>query len=217
MVLKADETYRADEGKIFILTEKGKAECRSYAHKEVGKPVDEYETWATGWAVNNGYVVEVDDPDWVEMPGYRVVYDYKGRQLSAGNPKVFHDRDMAERYCTTWNTKYPWHTETCYIIDATYKGKRPIPCREYQGKRVYNWSYWDYDAARVGDLVEEEIAMDLADAVPPLVFGHGIIQTSEPSDSTPKGMTYATFKWFADGIWQWCGDCLKGKVAPYGT
>lgn len=213
MRLRTDGWYSADEGKIFVLTALGKENCASYHNKEVGKPVSEYDTEAVGWAVDKGYVIEVEDPDWVELPGYQVVYDHNGHQLCAGNPTVFHDREMAEKYCETWNTEYSWHTY--YIIDTIYKGKRPIPCREYQGKRVHNWSYWDYDAARVGDLVEEKIAMDLADAVMPRIFSKGIIQTSEPSDSTPEGNTYATFTWYAEGIWKWCGDCLAGKTVPY--
>ena len=43
MELRRDGWYRADNGKHFVLTEKGKAECASYSYKTVGEPVDEYD------------------------------------------------------------------------------------------------------------------------------------------------------------------------------
>jgi len=98
MELRRDGWYKADKGKHFVLTEKGKTECASYSYKTVGEPVDEYDYEATGWAVEQGYVIEIDIPGWTTLMGYEVVY-YNGKyRLHAGNAQVFPTRKAAEEY-----------------------------------------------------------------------------------------------------------------------
>lgn len=206
-----DYGYKADKGNYFVLTEKGKAECKSWSYKEVGKPVDEDETYTPTWAVENDYVMEIPDPDWVTLPGYKVVYTHKGYELTVGNPYVFHDREMAERYMRGYKAKYGWFDHETYIIDATYEGKRPKPCREYKGKRVYNSDYWTFDGAEVGDLVEDKIVDDMANCVPPTTYTTSLIQCGEPFSHIEGKPTYATFKRIDDDTWMWCGNCFKGK------
>ena len=89
MKLRSDGWYNADKGKHFVLTEKGKAECKSYKYDTVGEPVDEYDYEAVGWSVDSGYVIEVDIPGWTTLRGYQVVYYNNGYRLSAGNPQTF--------------------------------------------------------------------------------------------------------------------------------
>lgn len=88
--------YKADKGKHFVLTEKGKEECTSYKYKTVGEPVDEYDYEAVEWSVDKGYVIETDIPGWTKgLKGYEVVY-YNGKyRLSAGNPQIFPTRKAA--------------------------------------------------------------------------------------------------------------------------
>ena len=53
--------YKADNGKHFVLTEKGKKECASYKHKTVGEPVDEYDYEATEWDVGKSSISNMLD------------------------------------------------------------------------------------------------------------------------------------------------------------
>lgn len=219
-----DYGYKADEGNIFVLTELGKAECASWRHKEVGKPVDEDERYSPSWGVEKGYVEEVPDPEWVEMPGYKAVYDVHGDGkyiFCCRNPHVYHDKEMAELEVKDFLSDPYNRDKKAWVEDAIYKGKRPKPCREFYGHIVYNMDYWTYDR-KPGCLVEEEIAMAAADCVPPRTFGCGIIQCGEPYshkiDENGKAKpTYATFVKEAEGIWKWCGNCFAGEDEPRGT
>ena len=76
--------YKADKGKRFVLTEKGKKECANYRNKTVGEPVDEYDYEATKWSVDKGYVIETDIPGWTKgLKGYEVVYYHEGKYRHA--------------------------------------------------------------------------------------------------------------------------------------
>ena len=90
--------YKADEGKYFVLTEKGKKKVPAYKNISVGEPVAEgYEsTIATERFVVNGYLTETHIPDWIESTGYEVVYNRKGNTIHVGNPVVFPAREIAE-------------------------------------------------------------------------------------------------------------------------
>lgn len=213
--------YIADEGKHFILTEKGKAECKSYAYKTVGEPVDEYDTEAVYWAVERGYVREVPIPDWEETTGYQVVYDYNGHQLTVGNPIVFPKREIAEKYMRNYQKK-PWMDEKLYIKEATYKGHELKPCKEYNGKPVYDelW-YYGTDTLNIGDYVTEKIVDDMIDCLPPACMRFNCMQCGEPHSSRidengKQRTTYTTFKQIADDVWEYCGDCFLGKNYQHG-
>lgn len=88
--------YKADKGKRFVLTEKGKKECANYRNKTVGEPVDEYDYETTKWSVDKGYVIETDIHGWTKgLKGYEVVYYHEGKyRLSAGN-HVLKEKKMA--------------------------------------------------------------------------------------------------------------------------
>lgn len=215
--------YRSDKGKIFVLTEKGKAEVASYKNKTVGKPVSEYDTEAVAWSVDEGYEIEVDDPDWVTLPGYRAVYDLHGDGeyiFDTCNHIVYHDRAIAEAVANDFNSKH-WHKQRAFVIDAIYEGKRPKPCREYNGKKVYNMDYWSYSFP-VGSLVEEGIVNNIIDCVPPACMRSDCMQCGEPAshkidEKTGEGReTYTTFKKVDDGIYEYCGDCFRGENVQRG-
>lgn len=204
---------RADKGKYFVLTDKGKENCASYKSYEVGKPVSD-ETWCPLWAINEGYLVEVDDPDWVIMSGYKVVRNYKGNQLQCGNPYVFHDKEMAERYRQNYEDYYKAWGKECipYIIDAVYEGKKPKPNKEYKGKTLFIKHNWWCEVGKIGDLVEHKIAMDIAECVPPRNFSTGYIQCGEPESDSEEGTLYATFVRVDDDVWEYKGNCLAGHT-----
>lgn len=221
MTLRNDGWYQADKGKHFVLTEKGKEECASYMHKTVGEPANEYDTEAVKWSIDKGYVIEVDIPDWITKTGYEVVYDYRDYTLHVGNPIVFPERILAEKYMKHYKS-YPW-AEDAYIRETVYEGKALRECREYKGKKVYNkdW-YYGTDALEIGDLIEDEIVDDLMDCVPPICMRSNCSQVGEAAsnriDENGKCRnTYCTFKQIEPGIWEYCGDCFKGENVQRGT
>ncbi len=211
-----DNWFRADEGFRFVLTELGKMEVASYRDMTVGEPVSEYEDEATISFVEQGYLREERDPNYVELTGWKAVYNHKGYQLYAGNPIIYHDREMAELAAEEFNNR-PWNNgDKAFVIKDIYRGQKPVPCRTFEGKTVYNRSYWTYNRP-VGSLVEEEIVDDLMNCVPPLTMRSNCMQTSEPhnhKEDEKTGQvkaTYATFKKVAEGIYEYCGDCFKGE------
>lgn len=223
-MVKRDLEYRADKGKHFVLTEFGKANSRTYSSYEVGKPVCDEETWCPAWAIDEGYLIEVDDPDWIVTDGWKVVYYHKnGTELSVGNPHVFFDKETAERYAKGYKKNYSWwRNREIHVLPAVYEGKRPTACREYNGKRVFNWDFWTYEGAEIGDLVEAAIMWDAINAVPPACMRSDCMQCGEPSstkidENGKERYTYATFKKITENIYEWCGDCFKGMNTESGT
>ena len=221
-----EHLYKADNGKKFVLTAKGKSEVASYKHYEVGDTIDfgsSDSRYAYIHDVDNGYIEEVDDPDWVIGPGYKAVYDHAGYQICAGNPYVFFSKEMAQRQCESFNNR-PWNRDTkAYVIEATYEGKRPKELRYYEGKPVYNEDWWFGDIGKVGDLVEWKIADEAGNCVPPVSYGNNFIQCGEPyssrlDDNTKKYRnTYSTFKRIADDVWMYCGNCFRGEDVERGA
>ena len=192
--------FRADEGKHFVLTEKGKAEWASYKHEEVGKPVSEDDRIASRHEIETGCLIEVDDSDWIECPGFRIVYDYEGHQLPVGNAIVFPLKELAERYMQSHKHIMRTYGEM-YIVDAIYKGKRLKERREFNGKPVFNKTWWlSGDIFQVGDYVEEEIVDDIIDSLPPACMRNDCSQLGEPysevydEESQKWKSTYMTFK-----------------------
>ena len=176
------------------------------------------------WVDEDGLVEEMDDPDFVVMPGFRAVYDVKGDGkyiFDTCNPVVYPFREMAQAAIDEFNSR-PWHDpqQTAYIIDATYEGKRPKATGNYEGKTVYNRDTFMYFYP-VGTLVSEEVVDDAINALPPACMRSDCSQLGEPSgiriDENGNGRnTYATFKRIAKGIWEYCGDCFRGENVQRG-
>lgn len=210
-----DNMYKADKGKHFVLTSLGKEQVASYRHMEVGEPIDyayadEYHAYCND--VDDGYIAELEDPNWVTLPGYKAVYDHKGYQLPCGNPYVYHCKEMAERMAKHFNEQ-PWrYGEVGYVVDAVYEGKKPREQRTYNGKTVYNSDYWFGDVGEVGDYVEQEIADWFLNCLPPRTWTTNMIQVGEPYSSVKEGTTYATLVRVTDDIWEYKGACLRGTT-----
>lgn len=214
---KRSEVYIHDKGKMFALTKKGKETIKSFQHDDdciIGKEVEDYENYLSHFWIDEGYFEEVDDPDWVTLPGFKVVHDYKGNQIQCGNPYVFYDREMAERYRKNYEDLYKsWgNDEIPYIVEAIYEGRKPKPNKEYQGKTLFIQHNWWGEIGKIGDLVEEAIAMDIANCVPPRTFTRNMIQCGEPASSAMEGNTYTTFVKIDDDVWEYKGDCLAGQT-----
>jgi hypothetical protein len=203
----------AKKGKVFTLTAKGKAESISWRSYDVGSVID---TWAPNWAIDLGYLEETDDPDWIVCPGFKAVYNYKGRVIGCGNGNSYPFRWMAEREAKQYNA-YPWFDHKAYVIEATYEGKRPREMRTYNGKPVYNMDTWLYDGAEIGDLVEEEVIDEVINCLPPACDRRDCVQLGEPAGSKVEGTTYETFKKVDENTWAYCGQCFRGENIPRGT
>lgn len=219
MRLRLDGWYTADKGKHFVLTEKGKDESATYRNMTVGEPTNDYDTQAVHWDIENGYLVEVDIPDWITTTGYKVVYDHNGHELSVGNAVIFPEKILAEKYMNHHKNGV-YHDHDLYIKETTYEGKALAPCREYNGKQVYNMTwYYGCDALEVGDLVEQEIVDDIINCIMPACMRSDCVQLGEPSSHKEDTngnykATYATFKRITNDIWEYCGDCFKSENTP---
>lgn len=208
--------YKAEKGKHFVLTEKGKQEVASYKNKEIGKPVSQYDTEACCSDVECGYVTEVPIENWIVKEGWEVVYDHNGYTIHVGNPIVFPEKELAEKYLKNYQDK-AWVNKTLYVKPGVFEGIQPQECSYHEGKKVYNldW-YFGIDSLLVGDLVEDHVVEDLVSILPPTYYGHGYAQLGEPysHECDNEGImraTYATFKQIAESIWEYCGNCFAGK------
>jgi len=217
MKKRNDSWYDSDKGKHFVLTEKGKKEVASYHHKTVGEPVSEYDTEAVWWAVESEYVIEVDIPNWVVRPGFEVVYDYKGHTLSAGNPMVFPEREMAEKYMANYSSRHL--DEHLYIRDAVYEGVELDECRFHDGKRVHNGSWIiSIYVLMPGDLVEQEVIDTYMDMIMPACMRSDCFQIGTAANHVSENgkwrATHATFKRVDCDTWEYCGECFRGENEP---
>lgn len=209
-----DYGYKAEKGMHFVATEVAK-EWASYKDCVVGEPLDSNDTYAVKSMVEQGAVKEVPDPEWVVIPGYRAMRSYKGIELTVGNGVIYPNREMAEAEAEAY-MRQPWSHDKAYVVETVYEGKRPKPCREYEGKKVFNRDYWSYNRP-IGSLVERQIAEDAGNCVPPRTWTRNMIQCGEPAGSKVEGTTYATFIRVTEDIWKWCGNCFAGESEPRGT
>lgn len=159
---------------------------------------------------------------------YMLVYDYekngKVYTLPCGNPDWIPDYETAKRIKENKQAKSLYKDRTLYLkirdVDTPLDLK---PNGEYQGKSVYNPDTLWWDAMRPGDLVDEDVANDMIDCMPPKCMRSDCLQMGEPQTSRydeVKGKwrsTYLTLKKITDGIYEFCGDCFIGENYMHGT
>ena len=96
----------------------------------------------------------------------------------------------------------------------------------YQGKEVFTPDTFDYDKARVGDLVESAVVMEAMNCLPPACMSQRCAQLGEPYSHREDAKTgkwratYATFRclsggWNAGG-WEYRGHCFRGETTERG-
>lgn len=149
---------------------------------------------------------------------YRVVYDNvkpeKTYITEFGEHGWLRDREVAEKLLAREQKRadsYGW-IEKLYIEEReaeTPDTRKPMS--EYEGKPVYNYDHLIWDAMDVGDLVDEEIADDILDALPPACMRSDCLQLGEPNSHIDGRATYLTLKRVTKGIWQFCGYCFRGQ------
>lgn len=222
MQLRYDGWYNADKGKHFVLTEKGKHECKSYNHKRVGEPVSEYDTEATAREIERGYLIEVDIPNWSKLTGYQVVYYRNGYRLTAGNPIIFPEKKTAEIYKHHYES-YTWFDEELFIEEVEYEGVPLSECKIYNGKEVIDKEhYFGLDACEIGSYFTDDMVSEFMDLLPPVCLRSDCSQIGEPKGERLDNngnvkFTYSTFKKITNDIWEYCGDCFVGENTRYGN
>ena len=221
MKLRNDGWYKADKGKYFVLTEKGKHKCANYKNKTVGDPIDCFKDEAVYWDVEKGYVEEVDIPGWTTLKGYKVVYYHNGYTMSAGNPQTFPTRKAAEIYKKHYES-YPWFNHELFIEETEYEGVPLSESRIYKGKEVIDQEhYFGLDCCEIGDYFTEEMVNEFMDTLPPACMRSDCSQIGEPITARFNANgellnTYSTFKKIDTDIWEYCGDCFKGENVKRG-
>lgn len=156
---------------------------------------------------------------WMESQGkrigYQVVYERKCYLLSAGNPQIFPEKEIAEKYRKNY-LKYPWANRDLFLQEVVYDGKDLKERQEYHGKKVCNMEwYCGIGALEIGDLVDASIVDQIINCLPPACMRSDCTQLGEPTDHRmDKGQlkpVFATFRKVEDNIWKFCGSCFQGE------
>jgi hypothetical protein len=85
-----------------------------------------------------------------------------------------------------------------------------------------DWTDSFSQIATPGDLVEDAIIDEMINCVPPACLRSDCMQCGEPyshredPDTGKWRATYTTFKRFADGIYEYCGNCFCGENVERG-
>lgn len=214
--------YEASKGKAWRFT----SICETWASYKGRTGTFYYDSYVPcSWVDEYELVEEVDDPDFVVMPGFRAVYDTvcsdgKVHTFDTCNPVVYPFREMAEAAANEFNN-HPWNKEDkAYVIDTVYEGKKPRETSTYEGRTVHNRDTFMYSYP-VGTLVSEEVVDDAINALPPACMRSDCSQLGEPAgtridDNGNERFTYETFKRIAKGVWEYCGDCFRGENVQRG-
>ena len=152
---------------------------------------------------------------------YQIVYDHNGYQITAMNgDEWIPSKEIAEKMLSRMQQKPYFRGEKLYIIERN--NPTPYPAMQvYNGKPVYDFPYLYWDALDVGDYVSREVAEWIAECVPPVTYGGGLIQCGEPYDSALDKTTnrhrpvYLTLRHVGNGVWEFLGYCFKGQTVDY--
>ena len=153
---------------------------------------------------------------------YQIVYDYNGHQISTmnGSDDWIPTKEIAEKLLARKQQKPYFKGEKLYLIERNNPIKYP-EMQMYNGKPVYEYPYLYWDALDVGDYVSREVAEWIAECVPPITYGGGLIQCGEPYDSALDKTinrhrpVYLTLRHVANGVWEFIGYCFKGQTEDY--
>ena len=150
------------------------------------------------------------------LKGYKVVYNIKGYDITAGNSQIFSKRHIAEIYKRNYES-HPWFHEELIIREADYEG---VPLSEsiiINGRELIDREhYFGLDACEVGCYITEDLLDELLGMLPPACTRSDCSQIGEPvshriAENGFEKPTYATFKKVEAGIWEYCGDCFRGE------
>jgi hypothetical protein len=96
----------------------------------------------------------------------------------------------------------------------------------FRTKTVFTAENFRYDAARIGDLVTQEVVDNAMNILPPACMRADCSQMGEPyshridPDNGKWRAVYATFKMVGvednEMLWQFCGYCFRGENTERG-
>ena len=149
---------------------------------------------------------------------YHIVYDYNGHQISAMNGDDWiPTKEIAEKLMSRMQEKPYFRGDKLYLIERNNPIQYP-EMKMYNGKPVYEYPYLYWDALDIGDLVSADVAHDIENAVPPIMYGGEIIQCGEPhSTELDKKVgkyrsTYLTLRRVNEDVYQFMGFCFGGET-----
>ncbi len=67
--------------------------------------------------------------------------------------------------------------------------------------------------AQIGQPIDEKVVNEMVNSVPPVTYGHNLIQTGDPYDASatlPHANLYTTFR-KENGQWIYVGNCRLGS------
>ena len=148
---------------------------------------------------------------------YQIVYDYKGNQICVGNAYWIPDRGTAQKILEKKQKNAIFRDRTLYLIER--ETDEPLSLKPnglFNGKPVYNPDTLWWDAMEPGDLVDEDVADNILNALPPACMRRDCLQLGEPNSTKidDKGKwrpTYLTLKKITDGVFEFCGYCFRGE------
>ena len=152
---------------------------------------------------------------------YQIVYDHNGYQITAMNgDEWIPSKEIAEKLLSRMQQKPYFRGEKLYIIERN--NPTPYPAMQvYNGKPVYDFPYLYWDALDIGDYVTDEVANDIANCVPPILYRCGVIQCGEPHSTeldktiNRRRPVYLTLRHVGNGVWEFLGYCFKGQTVDY--
>ena len=86
----------------------------------------------------------------------------------------------------------------------------------YNGKPVLTEDTFDYATAQPGDCVEQAVADNARNAMPPACMTEYCIQMGEPYSHREDPDTGKWWPSGPDAIWQYCGHCFQGETVERG-
>lgn len=156
------------------------------------------------------------------MKEYKIVYNYRGHILEAGQNGFIPSYEIAEKIMQKYKARSLYEGRELYLQERELEGlPDKVPCRILEGKMVYNRDWLYFDALVPGDLIEEEVINELMDVVPPVSMSAGYLQVGEPYatkilDGVERNV-YSTYRKVAEETWKYCGVCFCGEKTERGT
>jgi len=151
---------------------------------------------------------------------YRIVYDNVKPERTYitefGSHGWIWEQEVAQKLLAREQKRadeYGWGIQLYLEERITEQEDTRQPMRTFEdGKPVYNWDHLNWKALDIGDYVEEEVASDIFDALPPASMTSACLQLGEPENHINGRATYLTLSRVGRNTWQFRGYCFRGQT-----